>query len=245
MIFFKLGGHVKLGRLTWHCQVGEWVTLRTDLDTRRSTMSIRTDDLVIDGEPSNCPRLILGHGAGLPMDSPFMAKMAELLVARGLAVVRFEFPYMQKRRVDGKKRGPDKTEVLLECFTEVIERFGASTVVIGGKSLGGRMASMLADQLQVRGLVCLGYPFHPPRKPDKTRTAHLMNLKTPTLIVQGERDPFGTRDDVAGYALASSINVYWSMDGDHSFVPRKRSGYTEAGNFIAAADAVASFIERL
>jgi hypothetical protein len=93
----------------------------------------------------------------------------------------------------------------------------------------------------VSGLVCLGYPFHPPEKPDQLRTAHLGELACPTLIVQGERDPFGTREEIAGYRLSKAIGVYWATDGDHDLKPRKSSGATHAGNLAAAADAIAAF----
>ena len=104
------------------------------------------------------------------------------------------------------------------------------------------MASMVADELQVRGLACLGYPFHPPNQPQKTRTAHLASLRTPTLIVQGTRDMFGSRDDVAGYDLAPSIHFEWLEDGDHSFKPRAASGFTEKGHLAEAVTLVGTFV---
>jgi predicted alpha/beta-hydrolase family hydrolase len=90
--------------------------------------------------------------------------------------------------------------------------------------------------------VNLGYPFHPPGRPDRLRTAHLANLRTPALIVQGTRDPFGTPDEVSGYALARSIRICWIEDGDHSFKPRARSGRTERQNLEAAVAAVLAFL---
>lgn len=198
-----------------------------------------------DGDKSAPLSVLLAHGAGAPMDSPFMQTMSEGLAALGFAVARFEFPYMAMRRVDGKKRGPDKAEKLLESFREVISGFDARRLVIGGKSLGGRMASMIADETGVRGVVCLGYPFHPPGKPEKTRTAHLESLTTPALILQGERDMFGTRSDVEAYDLSASIQLRWLPDGDHSFKPRKKSGITEADNLQAAIAAVCEFSNAL
>jgi predicted alpha/beta-hydrolase family hydrolase len=123
------------------------------------------------------------------------------------------------------------------------------TLLIGGKSMGGRVASLCADTLhaerKIAGLVCLGYPFHPPGKPENLRTAHLQTLRCPALIVQGERDPFGGRSEVEGYGLAPSIDVVWIGDGDHDLGPRGGSGFTRAGNLAAAADAVAAFAGRL
>jgi predicted alpha/beta-hydrolase family hydrolase len=107
------------------------------------------------------------------------------------------------------------------------------------------MASLVADEAGARGLVCLGYPFHPPGQEDRLRTAHLAALRTPALIVQGTRDPFGTPEEVAGYALAPGIEVVWMPDGDHSFKPRVSSGRTEAQNLAAAVAAVLGFVGRL
>jgi predicted alpha/beta-hydrolase family hydrolase len=120
-------------------------------------------------------------------------------------------------------------------------------VWIGGKSYGGRVASLVADELHeagtVHGLVCLGYPFHPPEKPEQLRTAHLEHLATPTLICQGTRDPFGDRDEVTGYALSGAVGIHWLDDGEHDFRPRKAiSGRTFAQNLAEAADAVAGFV---
>jgi predicted alpha/beta-hydrolase family hydrolase len=95
------------------------------------------------------------------------------------------------------------------------------------------------------GLVCLGYPFHPPGKPEKQRTEHLAALRTPTLILQGERDTFGTREEVEGYDLSPAIRVAYLPDGDHGFKPRKASGHTEAENIKSAARLTADFIETL
>ncbi len=117
--------------------------------------------------------------------------------------------------------------------------------MIGGKSMGGRIASMMADELGVRGLICLGYPFHAPGKPDRVRADHLAAIKTPTLIVQGERDPFGTREEVAGYTLGRKIKVSYLPDGEHSFKPRKKSCHTEAENLAAAVKLVAAFLTRV
>ena len=112
--------------------------------------------------------------------------------------------------------------------------------------MGGRMASMYAGELEtngtpVKGIVCLGYPFHPPGKPEKLRTEHFISLKTPTLICQGERDTFGTQEDVKSYKLSKSIRYHWLADGDHNFKPRKKSGFTEQRNWISAMDAIALF----
>jgi predicted alpha/beta-hydrolase family hydrolase len=199
--------------------------------------------------PAGAPRrLLLAHGAGAPMDTPFMNGIAERLGAAGVEVLRFEFPYMAARRVDGKRRGPDRAPVLLEAFRKAVAAAGEpARLFVGGKSMGGRMASLLADELCVPGLICLGYPFHPPAKPGpgRQRLEHLATLRTPTLIVQGTRDEFGGRQEVSGYALSPAIDLRWLEDGDHSFEPRKKSGRTHAQALDEAAQACIDFMERL
>jgi predicted alpha/beta-hydrolase family hydrolase len=188
--------------------------------------------------------LVLAHGAGAPMDSPFLVAMAVGLAERGIRVVRFEFPYMAARRV-GKGGPPDREKVLRATWHEVVEALGGgANVAIGGKSMGGRIASMVADELGVRGLVCLGYPFHPPKQPEKLRVAHLEHLATPALIVQGERDPFGTRDEIPTFKLSPAIQVAYLGDGDHSFEPRKKSGRTTEQAWAEAIELIAAFLEQ-
>lgn len=210
-----------------------------------STTSMSELDLLTEG-PAAGPTIALAHGAGAAMDSDWMNDISAALASRGLRVVRFEFPYMQRRREDGKRRGPDRPPVLLATWRAIAETLaGAGTLVIGGKSMGGRIASMVADECGVDGLVCMGYPFHPPRAPEKLRTAHLQDLRTPTLILQGIRDPFGTPGEVAGYELARTIRIHWLEDGDHSFKPRVKSGRTLAQNMAEAANEISRFTEAL
>ncbi|MFP5286973.1 MAG: alpha/beta family hydrolase [Thermoanaerobaculia bacterium] len=181
----------------------------------------------------------LAHGAGAPMDSPFLNAMARGLAAEGLRVARFVFPYMRARREEKRNRPPDREPVLRQAWLDAIaELGGGERLIIGGKSMGGRFASMVADEAGVRGLACLGYPFHPPGQPGKLRVAHLEHLKTPAVFVQGTRDPFGTREEVAGYALSPSIRFVWLEDGDHSFKPRASSGKTEREHLETAVRAV-------
>lgn len=200
-------------------------------------------EIVFDG-PAKAPLIIaLAHGAGAPLDSPFMAAFARGLAERGHRVARFEFPYMAARRDDGGKRPPDRAPKLLDAWRAVIRRLGPARTVIGGKSMGGRMASLVADEMGVRGLVCLGYPFQAPGRPlDEGRVAHLARLATPTLILQGERDAFGKPDLVGGVDFSDAVTVRWLADGDHGFKPRKKSGRTEAGNWAEAMDAMDTFV---
>lgn len=194
--------------------------------------------------PSDSPHIFLfAHGAGGAMDTPFMTRVARDLGERGIRVVRFEFPYMAARRECGKRGAPDRQPVLLDTFRRVVdEHGGGGKVVIGGKSMGGRMASMVADELGVRGLICLGYPFHPPGKPQQLRTAHLSSLRTPALIIQGTRDAFGTESEVSAYELSKTIRIEWLEDGDHSFKPRASSGTTERQNLERAVWLMEEFL---
>jgi predicted alpha/beta-hydrolase family hydrolase len=153
---------------------------------------------------------------------------------------------MRERRSRARRTGPDREPVLIEAWREAIELMGGGPgLVIGGKSLGGRIASMVADEAGVRGLVCLGYPFHPPGRAPGARLNHLHALRTPTLIIQGTRDSFGSRQDVERYQLSRQIRIAWIEDGDHSFRPRARSGRTEQQNLAAAIGAVREFLEAL
>jgi predicted alpha/beta-hydrolase family hydrolase len=180
------------------------------------------------------------------METPFLAAVAALLAERGIATLRFEFAYMAARR-SGVRKPPPKAERLVDEYRAVVAAAGAGApLLIGGKSMGGRVASLVADQLhgggQIVGLVCLGYPFHPPNRPEQLRTRHLVGLSSPALIVQGERDPFGGRAEVEAMRLSPAIRFHWAGDGDHDLGPRGGSGFTRKGNLAAAADAVAAFI---
>ena len=201
--------------------------------------------------PVDAPvHLILAHGAGAPMTTPFMETFAGLLAERRIAVTRFEFGYMAARRTGGKRPPPPKAELLMPEYLAALEGLvprmaTEQKLLIGGKSLGGRVASLVAGDLyragRIDGLICLGYPFHPPDKPAELRTAHLTGLTCPTLIVQGERDPFGSRAEVEGFSLSPAIHLHWAADGDHDLGPRGGRGRTRPGNLDAAADAVAAF----
>jgi uncharacterized protein len=203
-------------------------------------------ELLFDGPESAPLTLLLAHGAGGPMDSPFLNRVAEGIAGEGFRLARFEFPYMRARRHGGKRGAPDREPILRQSWLDAIATLGGGErVVIGGKSLGGRIASMVADEVGVRGLVCLGYPFHPPGQPKRLRTKHLEFLQTRALVVQGTRDPFGTREEVAGYGLSPRIAIHWLEDGDHSWKPRASSGRTETQNVSEGIDAACRFLKTL
>ncbi|MBN9677025.1 alpha/beta family hydrolase [Salipiger bermudensis] len=202
-------------------------------------------EFLFDGDPAARATILLAHGAGAAMDTPWMAAVAGKLAERGLRVARFEFAYMAGRRSGGSKRPPPKITLLAEEYRAAIAALpGDGRLIIGGKSMGGRVASLIADELfaegRIAGLLCLGYPFHPTGKPETLRTEHLAALRPPTLICQGTRDPFGTREEVAGYDLSRAIVLHWLDDGDHDLKPRKReTGLTLDDHLSSTADAIA------
>ena len=206
---------------------------------------------LFDGPDKAEATILLAHGAGAPMDSASLSASTEALATAGLRVVRFEFDYMASRRTSQAKKPPPRAEKLRSEYLAAIDALEATRpLVIGGKSLGGRVASLIADQLhplgRIAGLLCLGYPFHPIGKPDQLRTGHLADMQTPTLIIQGTRDPFGAREEVATYKLSKSIEILWLEDGDHDLKPRKTvSGFTAAEHMLAMANRVASWTKTL
>ena len=205
---------------------------------------------LFDGPEDADVTVLLAHGAGASMDSAALNAGATAFAAAGLRVARFEFAYMAARRT-GTRRPPPRAETLTPEYVTAIDALQPrGALVIGGKSMGGRVASMIADQLhaahRIAGLLCLGYPFHPIGKPDQLRTAHLAGMRTPTLIVQGTRDQFGTREEVATYELSKAIEILWLEDGDHDLKPRKAvSGFTAADHMRTMAARVASWSETI
>jgi predicted alpha/beta-hydrolase family hydrolase len=196
------------------------------------------------------PVVVLGHGAGADMRSDFMEFFATALSERGLAVVRFNFPY---KELTGQ-RPPDKMDVLVETYREVVAASAKRTgsppgpLFVGGKSMGGRVASVLCAEKYVTpsGLVFLGYPLHAPGKPTELRSAHLAKIGKPMLFCQGTRDPFGTAEELNGerkrLKLPGAMHVV--EGGDHSFaVPKAMSG-KQRGAMDGAADAVAAFVRK-
>ena len=211
-------------------------------------------ELLTSGPARASVHVLLAHGAGAPMTSPFMESIAAALAARGYRVTRFEFAYMAGRRTEGSKRPPPKAELLIAEYAAAVAKCARSfatgqRLVIGGKSLGGRVASLIADRLhadgQIAGLACLGYPFHPPGKPDRLRTSHLEGLRCPTLIVQGDADPFGTRAEAGTYALSSAIRIHWIENAGHDLGQSARQTAGSEARLDAIADAVSGFIRTL
>lgn len=166
--------------------------------------------------------ILLAHGSGAPMDTPFMDRAAQALNAAGLRVFRYEFAYMAQRRETGKRPPPSRFEKLQE---ELAARWQDWEVegprYLGGKSLGSRVSISMASRLGAAGAVALGYPFHPPGKPENVRLAPFEGLTCPVLILQGTRDPFGTPEDVANYPLPPQVEIHWIQGGSHDLSVRK------------------------
>jgi uncharacterized protein len=206
---------------------------------------------LIDGPEEAKVTILLAHGAGSPMDSASMTANAKALTDFGFRVARFEFDYMAGRRASAARKPPPRAEKLgLEYIVAIDALDAKAPLIIGGKSMGGRVASLVADELYVSrrigGLLCLGYPFHPLGKPDQLRTGHLTSLKTPTLIAQGTRDQFGSREEVLTYKLSKNIEVLWLEDGDHELKPRKSlSGFSAADHLRTLGEKASAWIKRI
>ncbi|WP_010138657.1 alpha/beta family hydrolase [Oceanicola sp. S124] len=184
-------------------------------------------DFLLTGDAPGRTTVLLAHGAGAAMDTPWMNTVAEGLAGQGLRVARFEFSYMAARRTGGSKRPPGKAETYIPEYLSAVEALACEgPLIIGGKSMGGRVASLIAQDLhearRIAGLLCLGFPFHAPGKTGTERAAHLRAIPCPTLICQGSRDPFGGQEDIAEAPLAPAVTLHWFEDGDHDLKPRRR-----------------------
>ncbi|CAH9067447.1 hypothetical protein PSECIP111951_03796 [Pseudoalteromonas holothuriae] len=191
-------------------------------------------------------QLIFAHGAGAGCDSPFMQTMAQHLCDLNIQVGLFDFEYMQQAKALGKRRPPERAPKLLAYFAKQLAQADKQLpLFIGGKSMGGRMASMLVTQGfdSVKGVIAMGYPFHPPGKPLKLRTEHFVDMPCPFLVLQGERDTFGTKAELLAMQFNKTPDFVWFADGDHSLKPRKKSGYREAEHLLEAAKHAAQFMQ--
>lgn len=194
-------------------------------------------------------RLLLAHGAGAGHQSPFMRQYVTSLASRGVQVLCIDFPYMQQMLETGTRRPPPPIAQTLEQFSEwyaLLSGLFTEPLWVGGKSMGGRVATLLASQptyeQALPGVIVAGYPFHPTKAPDKLRLDHWPGIECPLLVLQGERDPFGTRDEVESYQLPSNVQLGWLKDGDHDFKPRRISGFTQTVLIDEATQFAASFV---
>ena len=193
--------------------------------------------------------LVLAHGAGAGQRHPFMVTIARGLAERGIDVATFDFPYIREKR-----RVPDKAPVLEAAFSEAIVEARARVAAphrlfIGGKSMGGRMATHLAAQgfEGLHGVVALGYPLHPPGKPEQPRVAHLPKIAVPVLIVQGERDAFGTPAELGPViqSMPAPVTLHVVAGGDHSLAVRKSGGVTQKDVYATVLDTIAAWMRTL
>ncbi|WP_069383378.1 alpha/beta family hydrolase [Halomonas caseinilytica] len=192
-------------------------------------------------------RLLLAHGAGAGQDSSFLVELRRALADAGVQTLAIEFEYLRRMRREGRRRPPPRVERLVEelaRWREALSPHLETPLWLGGKSMGGRVASMLAARDGAAGLALCGYPFHPPRRPERRRLDHWPALRCPTLVMQGERDPFGTRDEVDGYDLPDVAEVHWLKDGEHDWRPRRASGLTQSELIREGARGIAAFMAR-
>ena len=190
--------------------------------------------------------LVVAHGAGAGMDHPFLVGFCRAMGEAGVGTLRFNFPYIERGR-----RSPDPERVLREtwlaAFEDASERAGPRPVLAGGKSLGGRIASMcVADGMPAAGLVFLGYPLHPPGKPEQLRVAHLPKISVPVLVVQGERDPFGTPDELRPHlaTIPAPVTLHVVERGDHSLAPSRKPDVLQQ-TYAEIQDVIASWIAKV
>jgi len=212
-------------------------------------------DFIFNG-PIEGPLFVFTHGAGAPVDSDFMNRIALGLANEGIRVARFNFDYMQQRIDTGSRRPPERAPKLITQFALRLSQF-EQPLVIGGKSMGGRMASLLSAEMthqelsadviplnsDIKGIACLGFPFHPANKPESLRTAHFQHIPVPIFIAQGERDKLGSKLDIASYSLKKDIDWLWLEDGDHDLKPRVKSGFTHQAHLDKTIKTMALFIK--
>ena len=179
------------------------------------------------GQSGSQVSIVLAHGSGIGMNHDFMQHMTQCLVEQGFVVYLFEFAYMQQIQRTGTKRPPSPVAGLQLEYLAVLKELNIQgPLIIGGKSLGSRVASLVVEESTALGWFALGYPFHPQKKPEKLRVAHLLSSHKPGLVVQGARDALGSYDEVMEYGLPEHIDVHWLEHMDHSFKPYKASPYT-------------------
>jgi predicted alpha/beta-hydrolase family hydrolase len=191
-------------------------------------------DIIINNASEPKARLLLAHGAGAGAQSEFMQQLAQQLAAHNIEVWRFNFAYMQRFIDSGKRSLPAKMSLLQQEFMQQLDKCPADLALfIGGKSMGGRVASLLSSQHGVEAVFAFGYPFHPPKK-HSWRTEHFAALTCPLFIAQGERDAFGSKTELTSMQWPK-VALHWLTDGDHDFKPRVKSGLTQQQLIAQAA----------
>lgn len=202
-------------------------------------------------------QVVFAHGAGADMHHEFMEQVATLFNKANISVLRFNFPYMDKRIALGKRYPPDRMPKLIDCYKQVINDFIATSdndenkgkklpLFIGGKSMGSRVAATIACDHEtselIQGVFCFGYPFHPVKKIENLRLEPLKNTRKPIFIAQGERDTLGSEVEISDYDLSHLCQCFFLTDGDHSLKPRVKSGFTHQQHIDSAVKAIVQFI---
>ena len=190
--------------------------------------------------------VIFAHGAGADKSHEFMDNVASLLNLQDINVLRFNFSYMDVRLAEGNRRPPDRMPKLLTCFQTVIKDLDTDLpVFLAGKSMGGRVAATLAREntLNAQGVMCLGYPFHPQKKPEKLRLEPLQETHKPILILQGTRDALGSEEEISNYELSDKCRCVFFADGDHNLKPRVKSGFTHSQHVQDSVNEMVRFID--
>ena len=203
-------------------------------------------NILIDGSKEAKNILILAHGAGSPMDSCFMNSLVKNLVTENFLVIRFEFPYMQKRR-NGIKLFPDTIEILSDYFISVIkyikDKYSGKYIWVGGKSMGGRVACHISKVINIKGVIVFGYPFYSLKNPNKVRLEVLRQDGPPILIIQGDRDKMGNKEEILNYILNKSVKIVFLEGGDHSFLTIKKAIYSQKDLIGIASKHAYNFIK--
>ena len=205
------------------------------------------NNILINGPKKAKNILLLAHGAGAPMDSMFMNTISDGLNKNGIITIRFEFPYMSKKR-SGKNTFPDKFDMLCEFYNKIYFKIKKTNpdknIWLGGKSMGGRVSSEISRSLDIKGVIVFGYPFHPINKLDKIRLESLQLSGPPILIIQGTRDKFGTIAEVKKYKIHKNNTICWIKDGDHSYNTLKKSILSSEEAIIQAYNEASLFIKQ-
>jgi predicted alpha/beta-hydrolase family hydrolase len=230
--------------------------MNTGIGTKKIDAEIIETTYLINNVENAKAQVIFAHGAGADMHHEFMEFITTGLNEAGINVLRFNFPYMDKRIVLGKRYPPDRMPKLIDCYQHVIDEYLCQSteisgnskklpLFIGGKSMGSRVAASLVSMEKnedVNGVFCLGYPFHPAKKPEKLRLLPLQETLKPVLIIQGERDTLGSEEEISHYKISKSCQCVFLPDGDHSLKPRVKSGFTHQEHISSAVKNIASFI---
>lgn len=211
--------------------------------------SIKVDQPIstIENSVENPKALVIfAHGAGADKSHEFMEQVSGSLNRNNINVLRFNFPYMDARLAEGNRRPPDRMPKLLQCFEKIISELDSHLpIFLAGKSMGGRVAATLASDIKLNalGVMCLGYPFHPQKKPEKLRLEPLQETQKPVLILQGTRDALGSEEEIASYEFSKLCNCVFFADGDHNLKPRIKSGFTHNEHIEAAVNEMIKFID--